>query len=60
MRNRKLTLTVDPDLRAVLEAGAEREGRSISNYTRRLIDRAAREQARAELAEQAEPPWAAA
>jgi hypothetical protein len=44
MRNIKLTLTVDPDLRGVLEAGAEREGRSISNYTRRLIERAAAEE----------------
>jgi hypothetical protein len=60
MRNLKLTVVVDPDLRAVLEAGAEREGRSVSNYTRRLIDRAAREAERAELVERVEPPWAAA
>ena len=54
MRNLKLTVIVDPDLRGILEAGAEREGRSISNYTRRLIDRAAREAVRAEPIEQRE------
>jgi hypothetical protein len=52
MRNLKLTLTVDAELRGILEEGAEREGRSISNYTRRLIDRAAREALRLEQAEQ--------
>jgi hypothetical protein len=55
MRNLKLTVIVDPDLRGILEAGAEREGRSVSNYTRRLIDRAAREAVRAEPVEQREP-----
>ena len=60
MKGLKLTLTVDPKLRGVLEEGAAREQRSISNYTRRLIERGAREEAaRAELVEQ-EPPWAAA
>jgi hypothetical protein len=59
MRNLKLTLTVDAALRELLEEGAEREGRSISNYTRRLIDRAAREAVRIEQAEQ-QPPWVAA
>jgi hypothetical protein len=48
MRNIKLTLTVDAELRGILEEGAEREGRSISNYTRRLIERGAREAAQAE------------
>jgi len=52
MRNLKLTLTVDAALRELLEEGAEREGRSISNYTRRLIDRAAREAVRIEPVEQ--------
>ena len=52
MRNIKLTLTVDAALRELLEEGAEREGRSISNYTRRLIDRAAREAVRIEPVEQ--------
>jgi hypothetical protein len=56
MRNLKLTLTVDAALRELLEEGAEREGRSISNYTRRLIDRAAREAVRAGLVEQSQPP----
>jgi hypothetical protein len=59
MRNIKLTLTVDAALRELLEEGAAREQRSISNYTRRLIDRAAREDVRAQPGEQ-EPPWAAA
>ena len=51
MRNLKLTLTVDPELRGILEEGAEREGRSISNVTRRLLDRAAREVVRAQRLE---------
>jgi hypothetical protein len=48
MRNLKLTVVVDAALRELLEEGAEREGRSVSNYTRRLIDRAAREAVRSE------------
>jgi hypothetical protein len=59
MRNLKLTLTVDAALRELLEEGAEREGRSISNYTRRLIDRAAREAVRVEPVEQQWPTVAA-
>jgi hypothetical protein len=51
MRNLKLTLTVDAELRGILEEGAEREGRSISNVTRRLLDRAAREVVRAQRLE---------
>jgi hypothetical protein len=56
MRNLKITVVVDADLRAVLEAGAEREGRSVSNYSYRLLDRAARAVVRAdEQVEQREP-----
>jgi hypothetical protein len=58
MRNLKITVVVDRDLRAVLEAGAEREGRSVSNYSYRLLDRAAREAVRAQPVEQ--QPTAAA
>jgi hypothetical protein len=59
MRNIKLTLTVDAALRELLEEGAAREQRSISNFSRKLLDKAAREAVRPELVEQAEPPWAA-
>jgi hypothetical protein len=53
MRNIKLTLTVDRELRGILEEGAAAEGRSISNFSRRLLDRAAREVVvRAEQVEQ--------
>jgi hypothetical protein len=56
MRNLKITVIVDRDLRGLLEAGAEREGRSVSNYSYRLLDRAAREAVRAdEQVEQREP-----
>jgi hypothetical protein len=41
MRNLKLTLTIGANLRGILEEGA-REGRSISNFSRRLPDRTAR------------------
>jgi hypothetical protein len=58
MRHLKLTLTLPATLRELLEEGAEREGRSVSNYTRRLIDRAARADVRAQPGEQ-QPPWAA-
>jgi hypothetical protein len=51
MRNLKLTLTVDSALRELLEEGAEREGRSVSNFSRRLLDRAARDAARGEQVE---------
>jgi hypothetical protein len=51
MRNLKLTLTVDPELRGILEEGAVREGRSISNFSRRLLDRAVREVVRTEQVE---------
>jgi hypothetical protein len=60
MRNLKLTVVVDAALRELLEEGAEREGRSVSNFSRRLLDRAAREAMRAELVEQQTPPWVAA
>ena len=60
MRNLKLTLTVDAALRELPEEGAEREGRPLANYARRLLDRAAREEVRAELVEQQQPPWVAA
>jgi hypothetical protein len=60
MRNLRLTVVVDAALRELLEEGAAREQRSISNHSYRLLGRAAREEAaRAELVEQ-EPPWAAA
>jgi hypothetical protein len=44
MRNLKLTLTVDAELREILEEGAARDKRSVSNHSYRLLDRAAREE----------------
>jgi hypothetical protein len=45
VRNLKLTVIIDAELRGILAEGAEREGRSISSFSRRLLDRAARETA---------------
>jgi hypothetical protein len=53
MRNSKLTVVVDAALRELLEEGAAREQRSVSNFSRLLLDKAAREAVRLE---QAEPP----
>jgi hypothetical protein len=47
MRKLKLTLTVDADLHELLEEGATRDKRSLSNHSYRLLDRAARAEAAA-------------
>jgi hypothetical protein len=52
MRSLKLSLTVDAALRELLEEGAAREQRSVSNFSRRLLDRAAREAVQPRPAEQ--------
>ena len=45
MRGLKITVVIDAKLRCLLEEGAEREGRSLSNHSYRLLDRAARAEA---------------
>jgi hypothetical protein len=60
MGKQQISITLDADLRGVLAENAEREGRSLANYARRLLDRAAREEAmRAEPVEQRWPTVAA-
>jgi hypothetical protein len=54
MRKQQITITVDKDLRGVLEENAEREGRSLANYTRLLIERGVRAEAAAAQASAAE------
>jgi hypothetical protein len=51
MRKLKLTLTVDADLHGLLEKGAARDKRSLSNHAYRLLDHAVRETAAGTL------PW---
>jgi hypothetical protein len=43
VRNR-LTVNLDDELRSILQEGAQREGRTMSAFSKRLLDRAAREQ----------------
>jgi hypothetical protein len=45
MRNLKLTVVVPPELHRLIDVGAERQGRSRSNYAGRLLDRAVRQDA---------------
>jgi len=51
MRKQQITASLDKELRILLTANAEREGRSLANYARLLLDRAAREAARAQQVE---------
>jgi len=51
MRKQQITVSLDKELRILLTANAEREGRSLANYARLLLDRAAREAARAQQVE---------
>lgn len=37
----QLSIPVDPELRAMVTAAAAREGRTVANYIRRLLARAA-------------------
>jgi hypothetical protein len=52
MRKQQISITLDAALRGVLEENAEREGRSLANYARRLLDRAARAEEQARPVEQ--------
>jgi hypothetical protein len=53
MRNQRLSIVVSPELRRLIDTGAQADGRSTSSYARRVLEEwAAREAVRVDAVEQ--------